>query len=176
MPHSLRTERLVLRRSVLRDADDLTVVFGDRDVAVSTKTWGHPLTREETLFRLRQWRTSDPRETFGLVMVQNGRVIGSIGLSQRLGRRWSIGYSVRKDLWGQGLTTEAVRALCAHAFRALPVNAIEADIFTDNVASQRVALKVGFRPLGDIGPGWSMTRRDNFPRLGFRLTRQDLKP
>ncbi len=174
MPHTFRTERLLLRPWRLRDAKALATIFGDRDTAKSTKTWPHPVTEEQARWRIAQWANANPVETFGFAMVYQGAPVGSLGLTQRHDTTYSIGWGVAKPLWGQGLTVEAVRALCAHAFAARGVTRIEADIFQDNPGSIRVAEKVGFRFIGDIGPGWSTVLQGNFPRYGYSLLREHL--
>lgn len=52
---------------------------------------------------------------------------------------------------GQGLTTEAVVAMCQWAIKQEGVNCIEAETDPDNRASQRVLEKAGFLPNGVIG-------------------------
>lgn len=147
-------------------------VYGAREVAQSTKTWPHPVTAEHARWRISNWRAADPAEESVFVMVLGGDVIGSVGAARRHDRTYSIGYGVHRAFWGQGLTTEAVGALCSYVFRVLRADATEADVFQDNPASSQVALKLGFRPIGDIGPGWSTTLGGNFPRFGYRLKRE----
>jgi len=56
-----------------------------------------------------------------------------------------IGWRLRPDAWGQGIATEAASALLTHAFGTLGLARVSAVIHADNIASQRVAAKIGMR-------------------------------
>jgi len=62
------------------------------------------------------------------------------------------GWSVRYDLWGQGLCTEGLNALLDLAFASEPIglglHRVQANIIPSNLASLRVAEKCGFRREG----------------------------
>ncbi|KAH0457703.1 hypothetical protein IEQ34_013018 [Dendrobium chrysotoxum] len=81
------------------------------------------------------------------------RPIGSIVLRpENAGggrRRVSIGYSVVPELWGKGIATVAVRMAVAAAFEQWPeVERVQALVFLNNPASQRVLEKAGFQKEG----------------------------
>jgi len=61
------------------------------------------------------------------------------------GSEIEIGWRLRPDAWGQGIATEAASALLAHAFGTLALARVSAVIHADNLASQRVAAKIGMR-------------------------------
>jgi RimJ/RimL family protein N-acetyltransferase/uncharacterized damage-inducible protein DinB len=61
-----------------------------------------------------------------------------------------IGYGIRRDLWGRGLTTEAVRLLVDFGFRQLGLHRIFAYHHPENVASGRVLQKVGMTKEGQL--------------------------
>ena len=86
-------------------------------------------------------------------LEHNGKVIGSLGieeyneennpeLAELQGRE--IGYVLSKDYWGQGLMTEAVRAVINYLFEQVGLDFIVCGHFTDNIASRRVQEKCGF--------------------------------
>lgn len=56
-----------------------------------------------------------------------------------------IGYRLRRAAWGQGYATEAVRAIRDYAFYTLGMKRLIALIDPSNVASIRVAEKIGMR-------------------------------
>jgi [ribosomal protein S5]-alanine N-acetyltransferase len=174
MPHSLRTQRLLLRPATLRDAKGLARSFNDFDLTRATKTWPYPVTEEHARFRIRHWQKVQGKDEFGFLAFYQGRVVGSLGFSHRSGDVWSLGYGIARECWGQGMMSEAVGAFCAFGFKTLRFGAIEADVFKDNPGSIKVLEKTGFEMIGDIGPGWSTTLQGNFPRWGYRLTRERL--
>ncbi len=67
------------------------------------------------------------------------------------GRNTEIGYGILEEYRGQGFATEAVKLALKLAFRHPGIKAVEAEADTSNVASQRVLMKCGFRPNGEIG-------------------------
>jgi RimJ/RimL family protein N-acetyltransferase len=78
--------------------------------------------------------------------ADHGRVLGSISLLHFNWnhRRAEVGYWLAREARGQGHTTRAVRLLCGWGFRALGLERIELRAAVENLASQRVAERVGF--------------------------------
>ncbi len=62
-----------------------------------------------------------------------------------------LGYGLREGFCGQGYMTETVKAVTAWALAQDGVTRVEAETDSDNVASQKVLDKAGFRPTGDVG-------------------------
>lgn len=62
-----------------------------------------------------------------------------------------IGYGIESKYQGNGYASEAVTALTQWAVSNPEVTSIEAETESDNVASQRVLIKSGFVPNGEIG-------------------------
>lgn len=60
-----------------------------------------------------------------------------------------IGYRYLPAAWGQGIASEAARAVLDHGFRALAIDPIVGVTHPDNRASQRVLEKIGLRPAGE---------------------------
>jgi ribosomal-protein-alanine N-acetyltransferase len=54
-------------------------------------------------------------------------------------------YMLAKAYWGQGYATEAAAAVMQFGFTRLRLRLIEAQVFTDNIASLRVLTKLGLR-------------------------------
>ncbi|MGW5055106.1 GNAT family N-acetyltransferase [Actinokineospora sp. NPDC004072] len=59
-------------------------------------------------------------------------------------RRATLGYCFDESTWGNGYATEAARALLGWAFDTLPLNRVQAETDTRNLASARVLQKIGF--------------------------------
>jgi ribosomal-protein-alanine N-acetyltransferase len=84
----------------------------------------------------------------------------------------NIGYFVAQSWNGRGVASRAVALLVAQAFSDLELHRLEAGTLLDNIGSQRVLLRNGFRPMGMsrrylcIAGGW----RDH---LLFARTRED---
>ncbi len=61
-----------------------------------------------------------------------------------------MGYLLRREFWNRGLITEALHAALDFGFDQLKHERVELWINEHNVASRRVAEKLGFRPKGRI--------------------------
>lgn len=74
------------------------------------------------------------------------QIAGSIGLIRHIPmwRSAELGYWIRSDIAGRGVATEAGRAAISFGFEVLDLNRIELGAAVDNIASQRVAEKLGF--------------------------------
>ncbi len=68
--------------------------------------------------------------------------------------RAEIGYSLLPEHWRQGYLAEALPALIDHAFGAMQLSRLEADIDPDNTASARVLERLGFRREGLLRERW----------------------
>ena len=148
----LETRRLWLRWMKLSDAPALHAYASLGEVASMTGTWPHPLPQgecERRIFEARKVNATGLSLVLGITPRDRpSRLIGSIGLSRHGGGAPDLGFMLHPEAWGQGLMTEAARALvdAAFAYSALP--GITAWARVDNRASRRVLEKCGFRHLG----------------------------
>lgn len=155
--HELDTTRLTLRQVSERDLEDLMAVNGDPEVTrfLPYATWQGP---EDGLAWLRR---AEALTASGvgrqLVLVdRDGRVIGTLLLFrfEEGSARVELGYVLGRAYWGRGLMTEAVEAMCAHAFSALGIRRIEAEVNPANAASDALLRKVGFTLEGTLRKRW----------------------
>ncbi|WP_460485709.1 GNAT family N-acetyltransferase [Capnocytophaga sp. HP1101] len=86
------------------------------------------------------------------ICLANNIPIGSIGLlfqgqsNLEVGENEAeIGYWLGEDFWGKGYTTEASLRLIEYAFEKLHLTKLWAGVFKENIASQRVVEKCGFK-------------------------------
>jgi RimJ/RimL family protein N-acetyltransferase len=144
------TERLILREQV---EDDATATHEyERDPTVARYMTWDVRTLEESRAYIRgvvAEQAKEPRLLFDLAVVRrdDGRLIGRAGLcvrdrEQGSGELW---YVLHPAAWGRGYAVEAVRALVGHGFGALGLHRIFADCDPRNVASVRVAERLGMR-------------------------------
>ena len=69
-------------------------------------------------------------------------------------KRAEIGYSLAREHWSKGYMAEALRGLVGHAFDAMQLNRLEADIDPRNAPSARVLERLGFQPEGRMRERW----------------------
>ena len=83
---------------------------------------------------------------YALIHKGDQKVIGFCGVKFEtdLGLP-DIGYRMMPEYWGRGLGTEAVRAALKYAREVLGLQEIVGEVVDQNVASNKLLLKVGFR-------------------------------
>jgi [ribosomal protein S5]-alanine N-acetyltransferase len=88
-----------------------------------------------------------------------GRVVGIVNLSFESGHRVAVlGYGLHKDLWGQGLASEAVTSVLNATFAEYEqLRRVRAHTDLRNVRSTRLLAKLGFTHEGTL-------RADQFAR------------
>ena len=89
-----------------------------------------------------------------IVLDEKGKYLGTVELYDILpGEQATLGILIgRKDRWGQGYGTEAVRAALAYAFGPLGLKRVRLRTFAHNLRARRAFKKAGFREVG-LGPG-----------------------
>jgi ribosomal-protein-alanine N-acetyltransferase len=142
----LETSHLSLREFAVDDVDALALVLSDPE---TMRFYPAPFDRagvEEWIRRNQRRYSEDGHGLWAMVLKPTGEVIGDCGLTVQIvdgAKEIEIGYHVRRDLWGQGLATEAARACRDYGFVQFPVERIISLIRPENVSSRRVAEKNG---------------------------------
>jgi ribosomal-protein-alanine N-acetyltransferase len=82
--------------------------------------------------------------------MMGDEIVGGIGVKINKHRSFigEIGYFIDEAYWGQGIATEAVRLLEEICIRELRMTRIELLMLPENVASEKVAIKSGYRKEG----------------------------
>ena len=144
----LETERLILRHLVLEDLDALYALYRDPEIRqyFPEGTLNYDDTREE----LEWFLNGHPRHpTLGLwatIHKPSGNFIGRCGLLP-----WTIdgrdevevAYLLDRAYWGQGLATEAGKALVNYGFGPLGLSRLICMIDPRNQGSINVARRIG---------------------------------
>lgn len=146
MPTRLRTERLLLRQFREDDLDAFAAIQADPIVAQYVGD-GSPTDREASwrlmALLLGHW-TLRGHGQYAVVERAGGALVGRVGLWHPEG--WpglEVGWLIGRDRWGRGYATEAARAVARTAFTELGVDRLISVIRPANVASIRVARKLG---------------------------------
>jgi ribosomal-protein-serine acetyltransferase len=110
-------------------------------------------------------------------LVLDGRAVGTVGIAGHvpLVKSAEIGYWLRSDLAGRGLMTEAASAATRFAFDDLGLHRLELHAGPGNVASIRVAEKLGFKREGLLRDG-SYARDGWYDVYVFGLLADDPQP
>ena len=150
--------RLVLRPLRPADAEALFAIFSDAETMRywSSSPWTS-LTQADALITSAQLGNADGSALrFGLEIAASGQLIGTCTLYSfsSSNRRCEVGYILGRAYWGHGYMTEALPALLAHAFGALGLNRVEADIDPRNEASARLLERLHFKKEGFMRERW----------------------
>ena len=165
----LQTERLILRRMRVSDAEDM-YHYARRPEVTRYLLWSPHPDIYHTQDYLRYLATRYAAGTFydwGVILKQNGRMIGTCGFTtiDCAHDAAEIGYVLNPDYHGMGIATEAVEAVLAFGFDKLLLHRIEARFMEGNDASLRVMEKVGMR-----FEGWrreSMLVKGSYRTIGY---------
>ena len=161
----LETKRLILRTMLESDIDALHLIFTDPHVMAAFQH--DPFTRAQ----MARWlqRNLDHQNEYGyglfsVMLRETGELIGDCGLEQMEELHAAeLGYDFRSEFWNQGYATEAACAVRDYAFDVLRLPQLISLIRVGNLASKRVAEKVG------------MTLAEEFTRYGVQYWKYTLK-
>jgi len=154
----LETERLVLRKPELGDLDGYAELWGDPEIVRYLS--GTTLPRDEVPGAIERMLGHWERHGLGLFSVlskEDGQLVGRVGYLLWDTERWvngiwesldgdlelEIGWTIDRRLWGKGFATEAALVCRDHAFAELGRDHVISLIAPENVASIRVAEKIG---------------------------------
>lgn len=84
-----------------------------------------------------------------------------------------VGYFIDREYMGQGLMTEALRIIQQFAFKQLALEKLTLRTAMENVASQRLARKCGFRREGDLRGDFRKLSGELIDTMIFGLTRSE---
>jgi len=142
------TDRLRLRHFTPQDLDSLAALHRDPEV---TRFIGGIKTVEQTRQRLLGWLEAYERYGFSkwaVILRSTGEFIGRCGLSVEQIEGTSereLGWTFARAHWGQGYATEAAAGAMQHCFRVLGHNRLISLIHPQNLASTRVAQRLGMK-------------------------------
>lgn len=145
---ALETKRLILRMFCESDIDDYAEMCAEPKVMRYLGA-GKPLSRAEAWRNMAMVLGHWQLRGYGLWAVQersSGAMIGRIGCWNPEG--WpglEVGWMLRRSYWNRGFATEGAWAALTYAFSQLRCSHVISLIHPDNLASIRVAERLGER-------------------------------
>jgi RimJ/RimL family protein N-acetyltransferase len=142
------TRRLLFRRQTLDDLDILWALYCNPGITkyIPDAPRSYEEAKEELEWHMNGHPKNPELGLWATIYKQTGRFIGRCGLLP-----WTIdgqqeveiAYTIAQDYWGQGLATEAAQGILQYGFEKLKLTRMICRIDPENIASQRVAEKIG---------------------------------
>ena len=138
-----------IRRWRMEDAADIAAAINNKKVQDNLRDGiPYPYTQKDAEEYIWKAITADKDAEYAFAILCDTLVVGSIAVSRldnvhRLTAE--MGYYIAEPFWGQGITTEAVRLVCAYIFFQTDIVRIFAEPYAYNTASCRVLEKAGFQ-------------------------------
>jgi len=145
IPEIAETERLILRQFQIADLPAVKRMIGDEDVQ---RYLGGPVVKEWEIWgylarTVGHW-TLRGYGPYAVIEKSSGSLVGRIGLLNPEG--WpgiEIAWTLDKSAWGKGYAQEAARVAGRLGFGTLKADGLISLIHPENIASQKVAERLG---------------------------------
>lgn len=148
---NLETDRLLLRRFTLEDADAMYNNWASDSEVTKFLMWPCHKSVETSYTVLTDWTSQYSKDDYyqwAITLKENGdEPIGSIAVVHKddATEMVHIGYCIGKRWWRQGITSEALAALIKFFFEEVGVNRIESRHDPRNPNSGKVMMKCGLK-------------------------------
>lgn len=147
----LETERLILRRFTLEDAEEIFKNWGSDDEVTKYVRWSTHKTIEDTKEYLESVMEKYRNNEFewALSLKDTGELIGAMTAFVSEDDRYELGYNTARKHWRKGYTTEALRAVMNYLINEVGIRRFRCSHAKLNPASGAVMQKVGFKYVKD---------------------------
>ena len=152
---TIETERCVLRRIVMEDAEKMFYNWAIKEECSAY----FPFDKADDLNRYKElvktWISNYSDGTYFHWVIEwkeNKEVIGTTNLGnvQEDIVMSEMCYILSPAYWGKGIMKEVVQAMIAYAFEKVGLHRIQAEVFEGNIASTKVLEKCGFQLRGNV--------------------------
>jgi ribosomal-protein-alanine N-acetyltransferase len=162
----LDTERLILRRFTINDAEIMFNNWANDDIVTKYLSWTSHKHINVTKNIIETWIQNYKKNDFynwAIILKETNEPIGSIGVVRQLDeiKMVEIGYCIGKKWWNNGITSEALNILIKYFFEEVGINRIEARHDPENKYSGKVMEKCGMKYEG-------LMRQSGINNLGIR--------
>ena len=141
---SIETERLILRKFVFSDKDDLFEIMSDEQTSLDDGGYHACKGQDKEYLALMEILSAQRR--FSIILKENQKMIGMINLQDdaRAVASYELGFVMNPNYRRKGFTYEAVHAVIEYYFRNHLVQMFSVSCFSYNKASQYLIEKLGF--------------------------------
>lgn len=145
----LETSRLALREMTMDDYIEISEILQDKKTMYA---YEHAFSESEVQDWINRQLERYEKYGFGLwaaILKETGKLIGQCGITmQDAGGKevMEIGYLFNRCFWHKGFAFESAKACKEYAFEKLNAREVCSIIRTNNLSSQRVAIRNGMLP------------------------------
>jgi len=174
----LESERLILRRIQLKDAEAVYRIFSDPDVLryYDIGAYTHIDQARNLIERLDTRFEQRTGIRWGITIRGEDIVIGTFGFGwTQHNHQGEIGYDLARDHWQQGIMSEALQVALRFGFEVAELNRIQAHVIPGNIASEKLLLKHGFTNEGVLRE-YGFFHNGYYDLTSFSLLKKDYRP
>ena len=146
---TLETERLILRKLEYSDKSDIFEYAKNPEVAKYVLWEPHQEEIDTIAFLniIYAAYNKNKASSWGIQLKENSKIIGTIGFAKwdKENKVGEIGYVLAQEYWGKGIITEAVKEILKFGFEQMELTKITAHCIAENIGSEKVLLKAGFK-------------------------------
>ena len=145
----IKGKHVELRAIELEDAEMLQRMMNDSEIEGMMWGYSFPVSRHGQVDWIQ--KQSNDKSTFRAIIDVSGLGIGTIILSDIDMKNGNAEIHIKladANMRGKGYGTDAVRALTNFALNELRLNCVYCRVHADNIASQKMFLKCGFKQEG----------------------------
>jgi ribosomal-protein-alanine N-acetyltransferase len=158
VPAPIESARLVVRPVAESDLPALLQVNADDDVTrfLPYATWSSMADARAWYGRMAGMQAAGSGLQFVVADKRTGTAVGTCLLFrfEESSARAELGYVLGRAHWGAGYMHEALGALIDHAFDAMALRRLEAEVDPRNISSVRLLRRLGFTREGLLRQRW----------------------
>lgn len=176
--NAIETERLILRRFKVQDAEDMYKNWSTDKEVSKFLTWKPHENVEFTRSLLTNWVEAYENENiynWAIEIKEEKEVFGSIGAVKINDSNFSceIGYCISSKYWNRGFVTEALKAVIDYMFTEVGLNRVVALYDTNNPASGRVMAKCNMKYEGTFRQAGVRGDKELYDLAQYAILRED---
>jgi ribosomal-protein-alanine N-acetyltransferase len=145
----LESERLLFRKIVIGDAQELFLIRSNDDVMrfMDVIRFESIVDAEKLIHSVEESYKNETGINWAIIEKQSNNFIGYIGFIRIFHEhcRAEIGYALKPDYWGKGYMYETLNRMARFGFNEMNLHSIEANVNPANEKSKKVLEKIGFK-------------------------------
>ncbi len=166
LPERIETERLLIQRFRVEDAEEIFYCYASKPEATKYVSWPtHESiadTRQYLGFTQAAWNKGTDY-SYAIRLKSSQGMIGSVGVVNESGK-CNFGYILGPSHWGRGLATEAAGAVLEQLMQQQNVYRLWTLCDEENLASVRVIQKLGLKEEARLRQWMRFPNQDNRPK------------